>query len=483
MQDITAPSPDAVSESKAESEAFVASDAINGILSLIEKSVKHKETRLLMGRLLRQTAVLRKHLDKKVLRTLVNSCVPVASPAHGYLLGAIQEEDEMDEGNDTMAAVKEPSLLPEMEMYAYLLVLMFLLDHKQYKEGRLVADAAVERLKEFNRRTMDVIAARIYFYYSWAYECTGALADVRSALMAAHRTAVLRHDAVGQETLLNLLLRSYLNYNLYDQAEKFRAKSQKSDQWRSPQQYCRYLYYLGRIRAIQLEYTEAKEVLQQAARKAPSGAQGFRVACSKWLILVRLLLGEIPERVEFSTPGMRAPLQPYFELTTAVRSGDLATFQTVTEKYRAVFQEDKTINLITRLHHNVIRTGLRRINLAYSRISLKDVAEKLHLPSAEDAEFICAKAIRDGALDAVLDHAGAFLASREVADVYSTQEPQTAFHARIAFCLDIHNEAVKAMRFEPDAHRAALETAEGRKERLAAEKELADAMEEDDDGF
>ena len=70
------------------------------------------------------------------------------------------------------------------------------------------------------------------------------------------------------------------------QAEKFRAKSQKSDQWRSPQQYCRYLYYLGRIRAIQLEYTEAKEVLQQAARKAPSGAHGFRVACNKWLILV-----------------------------------------------------------------------------------------------------------------------------------------------------------------------------------------------------
>lgn len=30
---------------------------------------------------------------------------------------------------------------------------------------------------------------------------------------------------------------------------------------------------------------------------------------------------------------------------------------------------------------------------------------------------------------------------------------QTAFHARIAFCMDLHNEAVKAMRFEPDAHR------------------------------
>jgi hypothetical protein len=35
--------------------------------------------------------------------------------------------------------------------------------------------------------------------------------------MAAHSTAVVRHDAVGQETLLNLLLRNYLAYNLYDQ--------------------------------------------------------------------------------------------------------------------------------------------------------------------------------------------------------------------------------------------------------------------------
>ena len=32
-----------------------------------------------------------------------------------------------------------------------------------------------------------------------------------------HRTAVLRHDELGAETLLNLLLRSYLADNLYDQ--------------------------------------------------------------------------------------------------------------------------------------------------------------------------------------------------------------------------------------------------------------------------
>ncbi len=54
---------------------------------------------------------------------------------------------------------------------------------------------------------------------------------------------------------------------LVPQAEKFRAKAQRPEQSRSHTQYCRYLYYLGRIKAIQLEYTDARDYLQQAARK------------------------------------------------------------------------------------------------------------------------------------------------------------------------------------------------------------------------
>jgi hypothetical protein len=77
-------------------------------------------------------------------------------------------------------------------------------------------------------------------------------------------------------------------------------------------------------------------------------------------------------------------------------------------------------------------------------------------------EYIVAKAIRDGAIDAVIDHEGGFMWSRERTDVYSTTEPQAAFHARIAYCLDLHNDAIKAMRFEPDAHRWARGRARAR---------------------
>ena len=75
----------------------------------------------------------------------------------------------------------------------------------------------------------------------------------------------------------------------------------------------------------------------------------------------------------------------------AVRNGDLVKFGETLEQYGPRFQEEKTFTLIIRLRHNVIKTGIRMISLSYSRISLADIAEKLQLDSAEDAEYIVAK--------------------------------------------------------------------------------------------
>lgn len=54
------------------------------------------------------------------------------------------------------------------------------------------------------------------------------------------------------------------------------------------------------------------------------------------------------------------------------------------------------LNLITRLRFNVIKVGLRKISLSYSRISIAEIASRLKLKSVEDAEYIIAKAINDG---------------------------------------------------------------------------------------
>ncbi|KAK6916735.1 26S proteasome regulatory subunit, C-terminal [Dillenia turbinata] len=472
---------------------------LKDIASLIETGAYAREVRRIV-RAVRLTIALRKKLKASVLSPFLNFALVPGSEVHSRLSSYLPKDDEHDMEVDTAASATLASakhLLPELEIYCYLLVLIFLIDQKRYNEAKACSSASIVRLKNLNRRTVDVLASRLYFYYSLSYELTGHLAEIRGNLLALHRIATLRHDELGQETLLNLLLRNYLHYNLYDQAEKLRSKAPRfeahSNQQASPFYlsscyafFCRYLFYLGKIRTIQLEYTDAKESLLQAARKAPAAALGFRVQCTKWAVIVRLLLGEIPERTVFVQKGMEKALRPYFELTNAVRIGDLELFRTVSEKFSSTFSSDRTHNLIVRLRHNVIRTGLRNISISYSRISLADVAKKLRLDSANpvaDAESIVAKAIRDGAIDATLDHANGWMVSKEIGDIYSTNEPQLAFNSRIAFCLNMHNEAVRALQFPPNSHKE-KESAEKRRERQQQEQELAKHIaEEDDDEF
>jgi 26S proteasome regulatory subunit N3 len=157
-----------------------------------------------------------------------------------------------------------------------------------------------------------------------------------------------------------------------------------------------------------------------------------------------------------------------------------------------------------RLRQNVIKTGIRRLSLSYSRISLRDICVKLHLDSEEDAEYIVGKAIRDGVIEGRIIHEKGWMEcggqkgghGLEVSDVFAR---------RIGYCLELHNESVKvsfsghvirvvsgtecclsltqAMRYPLNAHRKELAAAEGARER---EKELAKEIQEgdldDDDG-
>lgn len=64
---------------------------------------------------------------------------------------------------------------------------------------------------------------------------------------------------------------------MYDQADRLLSKTTFPEGTAGNAQLARYYYYVGRIRAIQLNYTEAHSNLQQAIRRAPDAkvAPGF----------------------------------------------------------------------------------------------------------------------------------------------------------------------------------------------------------------
>ncbi|EGE00532.1 hypothetical protein TESG_07860 [Trichophyton tonsurans CBS 112818] len=470
--------------------------------TLLERAVMHFDLRFTL-RVLRTISSMRKYLSADLLASVITSAYQRSDPTASLLLAALDrqsafdnvtEDIDMEDASDmkssatpaTKTAASSKETLPEIDVYLSILVQIHLYDAKRTEKGARFSQKLVEKLRTHNRRTLDCLAARVYFYYSLFFEQlkplppspTAAVISIRPSLLAALRTAVLRKDTDIQATVTTLLLRNYLSTSHISQADLFISHSEFPI-GASNNQIARYLYYLGRIRAIQLRYTDAHQHLVGATRKSPStlSAGGFYQASMKLLVVVELLMGDIPDRAIFRQAALERAMHPYFLLVRAVSVGDLDGFQKIVQTYGPIFRKDSTYTLILRLRQNVIKTGIRMMSLSYTRISLRDICLRLGLDSEESAEYIVAKAIRDGVIEASLDHEKGYMKSKDIGDVYATQEPGEVFHERIQACLGLHDESVKAMRFPMNQHRLELKNAQEARER---ERELAKEIVEGD---
>ncbi|KAL9127975.1 MAG: hypothetical protein Q9217_003236 [Psora testacea] len=478
---------------------------IKANFQLLERAVSQFDSRFAL-RVLRSISSVRKHLSPDLLATVTTETYTSSSPVAKTLLAALGKEDasfgssdtpsemEIDQTSKDRTSSKSSSIpkeiLPEIDTYLSILVQIYLFDSKSIEFGAKFSGNLIQRLRTLNRRTLDALSARVYFYYSLFFEQLAPLppspmasvVSIRPHLLAALRTSVLRKDQDTQATVTTLLLRNYLLTSHITQADLLISHS-RFPPAASNNEIARYLYYLGRIRAIQLSYTEAHENLIGATRKSPAtpSAGGFYQAASKLLVVVELLMGDIPDRAIFRQPSLELAMQPYLSLVQAVRIGKIEGFLNVVQTHNALFRRDGTYTLILRLRQNVIKTGIRMMSLSYAKISLRDICIKLDLESEQSAEYIVAKAIRDGVIEATLDHEGAFMKSKEAGDVYATREPGEAFHERIRACLGLHDES--AMRFPMNQHRLELKNAQEAREReRELAKEIVEGEMDDEDG-
>lgn len=421
-------------------------------------------------KLFRGLGLLRRKLKEDgtpLFKVLTKAYKEVSSKAYifSYIPDTKSESEE----------VSQIELLPEVDLYLHLLLQIYLLDTEELSKLDEFNDKIIQLMKVYNRRSLDFIQAKIWFYISRTKELINDLYSIRPEMLYALRTATLRHDIESVSSIITILLRNYLSTKDIEQALNLVEKTEFPDN-ASTSLGARYYYYLARIHSIQLDYSSANDCCISAIRKAPQTkfSSGFIQSATKLQIIIELLMGDIPALKVFKTKEWN--LEPYFMVTRAVKLGDVKLFDQVLNNYKNDFIKDDNYNLISRLHQNVIKTGIRIISLSYSKISLKDICIKLHLDSEELTEYIVAKAIRDGVIEATINHEKGFMQSKELIDIYSTKAPQDEFDQRIKFCLSLHNDSVKAMRFPSDN----LKELNKPHENLEDEFELLTAIQEGD---
>jgi 26S proteasome regulatory subunit N3 len=459
----------------------------------------------IIGRVIQFLSKTRKELNVDILSKLISTFIADKAQKDQLLgyIGATAAPStptpmEVDKtkpaGARSPRPERRPPLTPskggnaEVELYIQLLVMLYLLDQGKLDDVDACTKNYIAKIDQYEKRSLDPFLAKGFFYLTLVAERQNKISDLRGYLNGRLRVATLRNQTDTVAILIVCLLRVFLLSKNYSGASKLLTKVSFPESANN-NELARFLYYQGRIKAVELDYNGAATFFQQALRKAPSDAAvGFKQNVHKWIIVIQLLLGLIPERSVFRVAAYKKPLAPYLELTHAIRLGDIILFNKIVDTYKPVFTQDETITLIVRLRQNVIKTAIRQISLAYSKISIKDIARKLALSSPAEAEYMVTKAIKEGTIDALVSFDTTaddrYMQTVETENIYRSTEPQFSYDERIKHCLLLHNQAVKALRYPSDKGKAGIESIEQQRERELMELEFAKEMaEEDDDDF
>jgi 26S proteasome regulatory subunit N3 len=280
------------------------------VLVLLEKGAKDKDYKLCAA-LTKKFKKLRKDLSISDVMLLFEFFLPELHRRVAFTHKSTQVENRAEKLHVTEDRARIIMELPETQLFLYNLVLMKLIDAADFKTAKDFGDFIYARIKDVNLRTMDHLGAKSMYFIGVVYEKLEMLPQVRPMMMDAYKSCCLKLDQIGQATILNVLIRSYLSQNLFEQARNLISKTSFPEH-ASNNQLARFLYYSGKIKAVQLEYSEAQAKLVNALRRGPEvGATGFRIQVQKLLVICELLMGEIPSRLVFQNPEYKKALWPY----------------------------------------------------------------------------------------------------------------------------------------------------------------------------
>ncbi|SCV06204.1 LANO_0H24388g1_1 [Lachancea nothofagi CBS 11611] len=481
---------------KQESQTTV--DQILGLLQDVSKTTTSLDSRF-VWKATRELSVFRPKLDKESLSIAVNLLYPDNSAFKISLLKYINNNQKSRVENADKERQKYPAAFyqltsvnntvdvsAEVNSFVHLLVQLYLLDSQQVDAldsfNTLVVLPKV--LKFYNQRSLDLINAKLWFYVCRAREMGGNSFDttIRAEMIKFLKTATLKHDNETRGMLVTFILRSFLQTGEVDTAADFISKVEfpGSNDVSSPLE-ARHFYYLSKLNAIQLDYSTANDYVIAAIRKAPNTKKclGFLQQANKLHCVIELLMGDIPELSFFKQKDMERSLLPYYHLSKAVKLGDLNKFTSAISTYKKELLNDGNYQLCVRLRSSVIKTGIRIISLTYKKISLKDICLKLRLDSEQTVEYMVSRAIRDGVIEAKINHEEGYIESSELLNVYATDQPQQLFDERIRFVNQLHDECVKAMRYPEDGNNKDKNKPAGDYDQMEEMIDLADLDEDD----
>ena len=125
-----------------------------------------------------------------------------------------------------------------------MILLTRLIDYKQYNDCLDAVKNLISFFKSNESLTINTLKAKAYYYLSLITEKLNIQDEIINELQQAYRSACIDMDSISQVTLINCIIRYYLNNKNVEMARSFISKTKYIENISSYED-ARYLFYIG----------------------------------------------------------------------------------------------------------------------------------------------------------------------------------------------------------------------------------------------
>ncbi|XP_065877686.1 COP9 signalosome complex subunit 3 [Euphorbia lathyris] len=187
-----------------------------------------------------------------------------------------------------------------------------------------------------------------------------------------------------------------------------------------------YCYYGGMICIGQKRFQKALELLHNVVTAPMSSINAIAVQAYKKYILVSLI-----HQGQFSTSlpkyassaaqrNLKNFCQPYIELASTYTTGKISELETYVQTSREKFESDSNLGLVKQVVSSMYKRNIQRLTQTYLTLSLQDIANRVKLNSAKEAEMHVLQMIQDGEIYATINQKDGMVRFLEDPEQYKT---------------------------------------------------------------
>lgn len=209
-----------------------------------------------------------------------------------------------------------------------------------------------------------------------------------------------------------------------------------------------YYYYGGMVYLAVKEFEKALFFFQVAVT-TPSMvlSQIMLEAYKKYILLSVLLTGKVDALPKYTSAVVARYLKPlstaYTELAETYNKYDSDELRIVANEHQQTFQNDNNVGIVKQVIASLIKKRIQKLTKTFLTLSLDDMATRVKLRDAEEAEKYLLEMIEDGIIFATIDQQAGMVSFHNNPDRHNTNTVLEKIHGKMEKCIALNEQLIQ----------------------------------------